>query len=308
MPIQVISFYRFQKLDPEQINRIADEISKLDKKFDLRGLFILGTEGINCTLSVQPDQAESVKSIFCGWFGDIFFKDSICQKHPFHDLKVRIRDEIVTLHRPDLQPPGHLNHHVHPNEWQQALNEPDTIVIDTRNSYEYDIGHFQGAINPNTREFATFPKWLANSEIPKDKKILIYCTGGIRCEKAILEMAEQGYNNVHQLEGGILNYLREINNQNLENKFDGECFVFDYRVAVDQKLQPTNLYKLCPHCGQPAKEKVNCAHCGTQATVCSNCLNERADKHTCSKNCAHHLRMGHRRRNKVLVDSHRVET
>src|SRR5262249_18433563 len=138
----------------------------------------------------------------------------------------------------------------------------------------------------NLQEFKEFPKKLKDAGIPKEKKVLIYCTGGIRCEKAILEMNRQGYQSVQQLQGGILNYLREFPQQD----FEGECFVFDYRVAVDQGLAPTQAYLLCPHCGQPGKEKVVCSQCGRTETVCRNCLSR--GQQTCSKNCAHHAEIG----------------
>ncbi len=295
MSIQVISFYRFQTFDPDRVQELTVEIAKLRGDFNIRGLFILGAEGVNCTFSIAPDQADQAKAKFRNWFGDVTFKDSFCAKHPFDDLKVKVRDEIVTAHRPHLRPTNQPHRHISPTEWQQKMNDPDVVVIDTRNRYEYDIGHFQGALNPDTREFGSFPQWLSKSGLPKDKKILIYCTGGIRCEKAILEMEEQGYRDVYQLDGGILNYLSERQKQNFTNNFEGECFVFDYRVAVDDKLAPTQTYKLCPHCGQPAQEKIDCIQCGSNAIVCATCLDE-SDRHTCSKNCAHHFRMGHRSR------------
>lgn len=311
--IQVISFYRFQNLEKSDVERLSQSIKELEKQFDLRGLFILGTEGLNCTFSVRVDQAEDVKIKISELLGFELAaaKVSFTSTHPFHELKIRERDEIVTIGRPDLQPSGEQHHHLTPKEWQQSMNESDTVVIDTRNSYEYDIGHFRGALNPDTREFTQFPKWLEKTGLPKNKKILIYCTGGIRCEKAILEMEEQGYRNVYQLSGGILNYLREQPHQ----AFEGECFVFDYRVAVDQNLAPTKTYKLCPHCGQPAKEKVSCIHCGDETVVCAKCLESHEDHRTCSKNCAHHFRMGHRchkpgtkRRTNVSVDSHSIDS
>ncbi|NJL25760.1 MAG: hypothetical protein HC902_11680 [Calothrix sp. SM1_5_4] len=125
-----------------------------------------------------------------------------------------------------------------------------------------------------------------------DKKVLIYCTGGIRCEKAILAMHELGYKNVHQLGGGILNYLKEYP----KGEFEGECFVFDYRVAVDQNLQPTRRYQLCPHCGQPANTEVSCTQCEAKSVICHHCIEERSIT-TCSKNCAHHAKIGSGSRN-----------
>jgi UPF0176 protein len=289
--IQVISFYKFIALTTAQISEFQKWITPLYSCIDLRGLFIMSSEGVNSTFSLPRDKAESFKSNLLQFFGaeSLPFKDSFTGKHPFHDLNVKTRNEIVTLSRPDLVPNG-SHHHLSPEEWQKTMSEDDVVVIDTRNSYEYDIGHFRGAVDPKTREFNEFPEWLKQAEIPKEKKVLIYCTGGIRCEKAILAMEEQGYNNVYQLDGGILNYLAKYP----RSQFDGECFVFDYRVAVNQELQPTATYRLCPHCGQPAKEKITCVQCKTEDVVCASCLDHGDEFKTCSKNCAHHYRMGHR--------------
>lgn len=291
--IQISSFYKFAPLRPEQVASIKENLEQLAKAQDLHGLVIVGNEGINTTLSFEKARSIEIKhQIFAAIdLGEFFTKDSFTTKHPFNDLKIKIRDEIVTLGRTSLVPASPFNRHLSPEDWNQVLKSEDVLVIDTRNSYEYDIGHFKGAVNPNIEEFTEFPKFLQDNEIPKDKKILIYCTGGIRCEKAILEMDQQGFTNVHQLEGGILNYLEKFPN----DQWQGECFVFDYRVAVDQDLKPSEAYRLCPHCGQPGKEKIECIQCGVEAIACAKCLNDGQPGHqTCSKNCAHHLRMGHK--------------
>jgi UPF0176 protein len=255
-------------------------------------LVILGPEGINTTLSFPRDLEEKVKTELTAILamGEFFFKDSYADKYPFHDFKIKIRPEIVTLQRTDLVPDGRPHRHLSPDEWNRVLKTEDVLLIDTRNSYEYEVGHFKGAVDPQTREFTSYPEFLKKAQVPKDKKILIYCTGGIRCEKAILEMEDQGYQNVYQLDGGILNYLEKHPN----DMWEGECFVFDYRVAVDQNLNPSQTYRLCPHCGQPAKTKINCVQCGMEAICCDHCLELGQEQHTCSKNCAHHFRMGHR--------------
>lgn len=289
-PIQVNSFYRFTPLSENEVRRLVESIESLSTDFDLRGLMILGPEGINSTLSVAKDQGESLRQELRRLLDlpEIEFKISYAPRHPFNDLKLKVRKEIVTLNRPDIVP-HHQNHHLSPDEWHKMMDDPDAVVVDTRNDYEYDIGHFEGALNPNIKEFTEFPEYLRKSEIPKDKKLMIYCTGGIRCEKAIYDAQEQGYKNVYQLDGGILNYLKERPNQ----KWDGECFVFDFRVAVDQDLKPTEQYRLCPHCGDPGNVKIDCIQCGLNATVCQKCLDKEKQNETCSKNCAHHHRMGH---------------
>lgn len=296
-----MTFYRFFNWSEEKLREVESALLALDKKIPVRGLIILGREGINTTLSIESTLAEQLKSelrdiLSCD---DIWFKESQSERHPFHDYKIKIREEIVTLNRPDIIP-GPSHRHLSPKDWNKVLKEEEPLVIDTRNSYEYEIGHFKGAIDPKTEEFSEFPQWLANSGLPKDKKVLIYCTGGIRCEKAIYALEEQGYNNSYQLEGGILNYLKEFPN----DEYKGECFVFDYRVAVDQNLQPTQKYKLCPHCGQPGSTKIECKQCGESSVNCDKCLESAPEHHTCSKNCAHHFRMGHKT-TRIHTDSFR---
>ncbi|HEX4926013.1 MAG TPA: rhodanese-like domain-containing protein, partial [Bdellovibrionales bacterium] len=205
-------------------------------------------------------------------------------------------------------------------DWNAIISDPEVLVLDTRNDYEYEIGKFKGAINPNIDEFREFPERLKELAIPKDKTVLIYCTGGIRCEKAILEMNKQGYEKVYQLEGGILNYLEYMRDLTLaraqhpaggesksnavesaastpeaastapapvDSLWEGECFVFDRRVAVGPDLNPTNRYALCPHCGQAASTKLNCLRCDNTFRICVKCA-DIPERQTCSKNCHHH--------------------
>lgn len=294
--IHITTFYKFFTIPVNKIDDVKKIILDCGEKLGIRGLFILGTEGINATFCGPTTSVSQFKKDLPHLLGidNIFFKDSFADKYAFHNLKVKVRDEIVTLNRPDIVPHENKYRHLTPAEWHKALQEEGVKIIDTRNSYEYDLGRFKGAIDPKTEEFSEFPKYLqeaeAKGEIKKDQKILIYCTGGIRCEKAIYEMEGQGFNNVYQLEGGILNYLKEFPNE----AFEGECFVFDYRVAVDQTLKPTEKFRLCPHCGQPGNVPTDCVQCGINEIVCQSCLDKEQQYHTCSKNCAHHFRMGHK--------------
>lgn len=158
------------------------------------------------------------------------------------------------------------------------------MLLDTRNVYETAIGKFRGAVDPKLQKFSEFSDFVTASDIPKNKKVLMYCTGGIRCEKASLEMQRLGFEDVYQLSGGILKYLEEFP----DGPFEGECFVFDHRVAVDKNLRPSKQYKLCPHCGNPGDKSISCRKCGAQAIICDGCANNEY-KVSCSKNCAHHL-------------------
>lgn len=292
--IQITTFYYFFSMSEEQVKQFEEALYKLGEELNLRGLFIIGTEGVNTTYSGAPENVESFKREITKFIGaeKIFFKDSFHDKHPFNDFKVKVRDEIVTLNRADFIPNNTNTNHLTPEQWHKVMNEEDVVIIDTRNDYEVEVGKFKGALNPNIKEFTEFPEYVKQAGIEKDKKVLIYCTGGIRCEKAIYEMKEQGYDNCYQLEGGIINYLKKYPNQN----FEGECFVFDYRVAVDQNLGQTQAYRLCPHCGQPGKLKIDCVQCGEEEVVCQACVDKDKALETCSKNCAHHFRLGHKTR------------
>jgi UPF0176 protein len=286
----ITTFYRFTRLDNLEKHQALLETKA--ESLGIRGLVILGTEGVNSTVAAPSEEAmENFKSFIREHFQapDLLFKNSFTPSAPFRRFKVKIRDEIVTLGTPELFPEAQgKNHHLTPEEWNKVMKEEsDFLMIDTRNWYETKVGTFKGAVNPGIDQFTEFPKWLEEQNYKKDQKMLIFCTGGIRCEKGILELQRQGYDNVYQLEGGILKYIEEYPN----DQFEGECFVFDHRVAVDQKLEPSKTYKLCPHCGQPAKTSISCKRCDSPAVICEDCETKAWAKDTCSKNCAHHLEL-----------------
>jgi UPF0176 protein len=286
----ISTFYKFQKDEnPEKTKKYLEELAGAHK---CRGLIIIGGEGFNATVAAKSlETLEIFKQGIREYFKapHLFFKDSESSVSPFRRFKVKIRPEIVTLGDTSLVPydMDGKNHHLSPSEWNEVMKNEDHVIIDTRNWYETKIGTFKGALNPMTDKFTEFPKYLESKNIPKDKKVLIFCTGGIRCEKGILEVQKQGYENVFQLNGGILNYLKEYPN----DQFEGECFVFDHRVAVTQEMQPSAQYKLCPHCGQPGKTAVTCKRCDTFDFICEDCSQIEFKKDTCSKNCAHHYEL-----------------
>lgn len=287
---QISTFYKFQKDENPEKTKLY--LEKLAQKTDCRGLIIIGTEGFNATICAKTkDSFINFKKGIYEYFKtpDLFFKDSASTVCPFRRFKVKIRSEIVTLGDTTLVPYNldGINHHLSPQEWNQVMKNEEHVIIDTRNWYETKIGTFKGALNPMTDKFTEFPEYLESKNIPKDKKVLIFCTGGIRCEKGILEVQKQGYKNVYQLYGGILNYLNEFPN----DQFEGECFVFDHRVAVDQEMKPSQQYRLCPHCGQPGKTEIDCKRCNTNELICEDCAQIKFKKETCSKNCAHHYEL-----------------
>ncbi len=285
--IAITTFYRFLPLAPEPIAALKTRLEQVAEGANLRGLCLLSAEGINATVSASRS-ADLVcfKAVVqeALELHDLQFKDSSGKKHPFREFKVKVKNEIVTLGKPGFCPTLPHNDHITPKQWQADIRDPDTVVLDTRNAYEIKIGKFRRAVDLGLKEFNEFPQRVKSLNANKDQRILMYCTGGIRCEKAILEMRAQGFKNVAQLEGGILNYLKEFP----EHDYQGECFVFDYRVAVDQNLQATSSYRLCPHCGQPGKTAITCCKCARQEVICEACFDQNQTHPTCSKNCAHH--------------------
>lgn len=284
----VLSFYKFKQLSEAKVKEVEEKLNKISLEDSWLGLVILGVEGINSTLSNEDKSAlDRFKEFLCSELdtAEIDFKESIANKKPFKRFKIKIRKEIVTIDRPDLVPDGDFNH-LSPKEWHEELMsmDEDTVLIDTRNWYETSVGIFENAIDPKIEMFTEFADYLKEAQIPKDKKVLMYCTGGIRCEKASLLMADMGYDKVYQLKGGILKYMEEYP----EGKFNGECFVFDHRVAVNEELTETDQFSLCPLCGNPGTQHITCSKCSSPGVVCEKCLVE-YEQIVCSKNCRHHM-------------------
>ena len=287
--IKVTTFYKFfpiVKKDLSVFRRILWE--KGEGK--IRGLLRLAAEGVNGTLCGPSSDLESYKRVLDSVFPDkdFFYKDSFCDEWNFRRLSVKIKKEIVTIGR-KLPVPPDSGKALEPEEWEQEfLQNPQ--VLDVRNTYEVELGKFKQARHLNLQHFRDFPQKLKQSGLNKKKKTLIYCTGGIRCEKALKVMQEEGFRDVFQLHGGVLNYLKS----RPDSSFEKECFVFDHRVTLNQQLTPGSQYRLCPHCGQPGDKVILCAHCRKGSVVCRLCLKKAPEMKTCSKNCAYHLEAGHR--------------
>ncbi len=293
--VQIAAFYHFGRVPADSIENLRIKLENSGRDLGLKGLVIFATEGINGTISGPA------REVVLKWLAETSMtlgfpvldpKWSEAPEAPFRRFGVRIREEIVTLGKPEVQPlPPKSKTHLSPDQWDEMMTQDDVVVLDTRNWYETRIGTFKGAVDPQIEEFSDFSQYVNSKaqtgEIARDKKVLIFCTGGIRCEKAIIEMHQSGFENVYQLDGGILNYLAQKPNQN----FEGECFVFDHRVAVDQNLKPSQVYTLCPHCGQPADQAIECIRCETSAKICVTCKSKEQALQTCSKNCANHFRM-----------------
>jgi len=278
----VTSFYRFFPVGEEVIVSLRRSVDEFMTDKGVTGLVIFATEGINGTVAGRGDSIAEFKAFLTDLVAvpDLRFKDSESEIAPFHRTSVVIRREIVGLKRPDLVPDSPDNGHLSPQEWHEFLkSDRPRVVIDTRNTYETRIGKFSEAVDPGLTTFSAWSDFVAAQEIPRETPVLIYCTGGIRCEKASLELREKGYSQVYQLQDGILGYLAEYP----DGFFEGECYVFDDRIALDANLQPTTQYGMCPGCGLPGATKRDCQWCDEEYVVCDGCAGTWAP--VCSKTC-----------------------
>lgn len=286
--VSVAAFYKFASFSEGTVQSVKARLEAYSQQSGLKGLVVLGSEGLNATVAGSREAIEGAKSLVRELVADpeMEFKDSTCDKIPFARFKVDVRQEIITTKDATIDHNESAGTHLTPQQWHEMIaSDPDVVLVDTRNDYEVEVGTFEGALDPRIKKFSDFQKWVEDTGLPHDKKLFMFCTGGIRCEKAVPEVKRLGYEQVYQLQGGILRYLEEYP----EGYFKGECFVFDHRVAVDKDLQPSKLYKLCPHCGNPAQEKISCSSCSKDSVICKHC-SPQADRNTCSKNCAYHVR------------------
>ena len=268
--MKVASFYRFTDVAAPGALRARLQVEC--NKAGLLGTVLVASEGINGTLAGDED---TIASVFAWLASELDFATPLearwsdAEEAPFHRMRVREKKEIVTLGRPDIRPDRLTGKHVGVDEWNALISDPETLVIDTRNRYEYEVGTFTNAVDPGTdsfREFAGYAETLAKQE--HKPRLAMFCTGGIRCEKATALMMELGFDEVYQLQGGILRYLEEVAEEN--NRWDGECFVFDKRVAVDRDRAEGG-YVQCHACRRPLssedlaspdyREGVSCPKC-----------------------------------------------
>ncbi|WP_107666413.1 rhodanese-related sulfurtransferase [Cyanothece sp. BG0011] len=269
MTYTVATFYKFIPF-PDSAEK-QGRILEYCQNHQIKGTILLSHEGINGTIAGTADNIEAVLNYLRQdeRLADLEVKYSTADNFPFERIKVRLKKEIVTLGMPEVNPNEQVGTYVTPEQWNDLIKDEETIVIDTRNNYEVDIGTFEGAINPQTQSFREFPDYVQQNLDPnKHKKIAMFCTGGIRCEKATSFLLKQGFSEVYHLKGGILKYLEEVPED--QSLWQGECFVFDERVAVKHQLE-TGSYEMCLGCGHPISEQdktsnkyeegVSCPHC-----------------------------------------------
>lgn len=249
MTVTVSTFYKFVSVaDPPALKH---ELASYCCARAIKGTILVAPEGINATVSGRD---ESVRGLLAHLRADPRFeglvsKESFADGHPFGRLKVRLKREIVTLKAPEADPTSKVGTYVKPEDWNALIARDDVVLIDTRNDYEVAIGTFEGAVDPGTRVFSEFPAFVSSQLDPaKTPKVAMFCTGGIRCEKASAYMLAHGFGEVYHLEGGILKYLETIPPE--QSLWRGECFVFDERVSLDHGVVP-GTHRLCPNCGAP---------------------------------------------------------
>ena len=234
--IVITSFYKFVALNDYEAMR--KPILATMHQLGIKGTIILASEGINGSFAGTRETMDALYAYLHSdsRLSDINFKETYDQENPFSKAKVKLRKEIVTMGVQQTDPLKTCGVYLQPEEWHQLIQDPEVLVIDTRNDYEYSLGTFKNAINPNTDNFRDFPDYVTQQlKDNKDKKIAMFCTGGIRCEKSTAYLLDQGFTQVFHLKDGILNYIQSIPEQ--ESLWEGQCFVFDDRVAVDHNLQ-----------------------------------------------------------------------
>lgn len=252
-PVLVAALYKFATLENYEDMR-APLLEKCRQE-GIVGSLLLAREGINGTIA-GPDEGIAAALAYLRAdprLAELSHKESRADELPFQRMKVRLKKEIVTMGIEDIDPNEIVGTYIKPEDWNDLISDPDVVLIDTRNDYEVGIGTFEGAIDPDIHTFREFPDWLhKNGMVDKQKKVAMFCTGGIRCEKSTAYLRQQGVDEVYHLEGGILKYLETIPPE--ESLWNGECFVFDHRVSVGHGLKP-GPYESCPGCGGPVGDE-----------------------------------------------------
>ena len=234
--IVVCALYKFVTL--EKFQDLRQPLLKVMEYNNIRGTLLLASEGINGTVASSRKGIDALIT----WFEkddrlqDIVTKESFETENPFYRTKVKLKKEIVTMGVEGIDPKQVVGTYVKPQDWNALISDPDVVLVDTRNNYEVKVGTFEGALNPDTTTFREFPQYVSDNLDPeKNKKVAMFCTGGIRCEKSTAYLKEQGFEEVYHLEGGILKYLEEVPEE--DTMWQGECFVFDNRVTVNHQLE-----------------------------------------------------------------------
>ena len=269
--IYIYTFYRFKNLI--EVRSLKIKLDKYLKNKLILGTVLLANEGVNGTISgTKKDLNEFINFIKQNLkIRKLSIKISQNKFIPFYRLKIRLKKEIVTIGDKTIKPEKITGKHIDPKNWDKIINNKKYMIIDTRNNYEVSIGSFKNAINPKTKSFREFPKFIEKLNIKKKQPIAMFCTGGIRCEKASSYLLKNGFKDVSQLDGGILNYL-EMKKKDESISWQGECFVFDNRVAVNNKLDKGS-YEQCYGCRQPITKQDMKLKSYKKGATCKYCIN-----------------------------------
>jgi UPF0176 protein len=272
MSSTVAALYKFVAL-PEYTD-LRPPLQDMCDLLGIQGTLLLAQEGINGTVAGPSDSIAELMEFLRAdpRLADLDVKYSSADAMPFHRMKVRLKKEIVTMGVDGIDPNETVGTYVEPQDWNALISDPDTILIDTRNDYEVQIGTFQGAVNPDTKSFREFPAWVeANRDQLNKPKVAMFCTGGIRCEKASAYMKSNGFDDVYHLKGGILKYLETQPEES--SLWDGACFVFDQRVAVEHGLAESE-YDQCFACRRPLTEDEKTRPEYVKGVSCHRCIDE----------------------------------
>ena len=273
---QVAALYRFVRL--EDFENLRAPLLAFCEARGIRGTLLLAEEGINGTIAGTEQAISEVLAYLRSdnRLADLDCKFSYNTDRPFLRMKVKLKKEIVTMGRPGIDPNQCVGRYASPEQWNALVDDPECLVIDTRNDYEVEIGTFQGAINPNTTSFREFPEWVEENLDPsKHKKVAMFCTGGIRCEKSTSLLVSMGFEDVWHLQGGILNYLEKTPVE--QTRWNGECFVFDSRVSVDHHLEKGS-YDQCYACRFPIDDAQKASDLYVPGVSCPRCHDAHSDQ------------------------------
>jgi len=291
-PYRVLLYYMYVPI--ENAEEFRDEQFALCEELELKGRILVASEGINGTVSGTVEQTNRYMEVMKQdpRFSEMVFKIDEADEHAFKKLRVRHRPELVTLRlENDINPLETTGNYLSPKEFFEAMQQEDTIVIDARNDYEFDLGHFRGAVRPDIRNFRELPEWIReNKEMFEDKKVLTYCTGGIRCEKFSGWLKEEGFEDVGQLHGGIVTYGKDPEVQG--ELWDGQCYVFDERISVPVNQKEHVIVGKDHFDGQPCERYVNCANPACNRKILASEENE----HKYLRSCSHECRVNPRNR------------
>jgi len=276
MSLLVAALYKF--VDLPDFAELKAPLLACCEQNGVKGTLLLAQEGINGTIAGSPAGIKAVLAYLRSdpRLADLAHKESTASKMPFYRMKVRLKKEIVTLGVAGVNPNKLAGTYVRPEDWNALIQDPDVVVVDTRNDYEVAIGTFKGALNPNTKSFSELPEWVRNEKALRGKpKVAMFCTGGIRCEKSTAFLRAEGFDEVYHLEGGILKYLETMPAEN--SLWQGECFVFDERVAVGHGLKPSS-HELCRSCRYPIGDAERASPQYVQGVSCPHCFGTKSEQ------------------------------